>query len=170
MAKYKLEYLWLDGYTPDYSTVVWMGYPNRRVPMTSVHGEAQQGGRLPADIWHAYMSAVTEGKPCVPFRQGASLSYRPFFGKLATTGRATSSGSGENEYSETYAPRYFAPRAGRRGKGRSPTRPGAGGHGGAPETPAPPPAPPPAEPQPAQPAPPAEPPGQGRTGGAGPKG
>src|SRR5256886_2958882 len=129
---------WLDGYTPDYSTVVWMGYPNRRVPMTSVHGEAQQGGRLPADIWHAYMSAVTEGKPCVPFPQGEALSYRPFFGKLATT-RQSSSGSGESEYSETYAPRYTAPRAPRRGKGQSPAHPRGGG--GAPQAPGPPPAP-----------------------------
>ena len=35
--------------------------------MTDVHGEPQQGGYLPAEIWHAYMAAVTEGKPCVPF-------------------------------------------------------------------------------------------------------
>jgi penicillin-binding protein 1A len=159
---------WLDGYTPDYATVVWMGYPNRRVPMTSVHGEAQQGGRLPADIWHAYMSAVAEAKPCVPFPQGEALSYRPFFGKLATTGRS-SSGSGESEYSETYAPTYTAPRAQHRGKGKSPAHPGGGNGGPAPQAPAPPPAPP-AEPPPAQPAPPAEPPGHGRTGGAGPKG
>ncbi|HEX5851542.1 MAG TPA: transglycosylase domain-containing protein, partial [Solirubrobacteraceae bacterium] len=60
---------WLDGYTPDYSTVVWMGYPNRRVPMTSVHGVPQQGGYLPAEIWHAYMAAVTEGRPCGEFPQ-----------------------------------------------------------------------------------------------------
>ena len=58
---------WLDGYTPNYSTVVWMGYPNKRVSMTDVHGEPQQGGYLPAEIWHAYMAAVTEGKPCVQF-------------------------------------------------------------------------------------------------------
>ncbi|HYB23253.1 MAG TPA: transglycosylase domain-containing protein, partial [Solirubrobacteraceae bacterium] len=38
---------WLDGYTPRYSTVVWMGYPNKRVPMTDVQGEPQQGGALP---------------------------------------------------------------------------------------------------------------------------
>ncbi len=38
---------WLDGYTPEYATVVWMGYPKERVPMTDVHGEAQQGGRCP---------------------------------------------------------------------------------------------------------------------------
>ena len=53
---------WLDGYTPNYSTVVWMGYPNKRLAMTDVHGEPQQGGYLPAEIWHAYMSAVTAGK------------------------------------------------------------------------------------------------------------
>src|SRR5947208_15556967 len=28
---------WLDGYTPNYSTVVWMGYPNKRLAMTDVH-------------------------------------------------------------------------------------------------------------------------------------
>ena len=63
----KLIDAWLDGYTPRYSTVVWMGYPNKRVEMTDVHGEPQQGGYLPAEIWHAYMAAVTEGKPCIPF-------------------------------------------------------------------------------------------------------
>ncbi len=58
---------WLDGYTPNYSTVVWMGYPTKRVEMTDVHGEPQQGGYLPAEIWHAYMAAVTEGEPCTEF-------------------------------------------------------------------------------------------------------
>jgi penicillin-binding protein 1A len=79
---------WLDGYTPNYSTVVWMGYPNKRVSMTDVHGEPQQGGYLPAEIWHAYMSAVV-GNHCVPFRSATEpISYQPFFGHFATTGRA----------------------------------------------------------------------------------
>ncbi len=78
---------WLDGYTPNYSTVVWMGYPNRRVSMTDVHGEPQQGGYLPAEIWHAYMAAVTENETCVPFSpSNEAISYSPFFGKYATTG------------------------------------------------------------------------------------
>ncbi len=82
---------WLDGYTPRYSTVVWMGYPSRRVPMTSVHGEPQQGGALPAVIWHTYMSAVTEDQSCQEFPQPKeSISYQPFFGKYATTGRQAS--------------------------------------------------------------------------------
>ena len=66
-----------------------MGYPNKRVSMTDVHGEPQQGGYLPAEIWHAYMSAVTEGKPCAPFPQPSeSISYQPFYGKFATTGQS----------------------------------------------------------------------------------
>ena len=74
----------------EYSTVVWMGYPNKRVSMTDVHGEPQQGGYLPAEIWHAYMSAVTEGKPCAPLPriERQRISYQPFFGKFATTGPA----------------------------------------------------------------------------------
>ena len=88
---------WLDGYTPHYSTVVWMGYPNKRVSMTDVHGEPQQGGYLPAEIWHDYMAAVTEGQTCLPFSEPKEpISYQPFFGHYASTGRSTQS----NEYSQ----------------------------------------------------------------------
>jgi penicillin-binding protein 1A len=92
---------WLDGYTPNYSTAVWMGYPNKLVPMTDVHGEPQQGGYLPAEIWHAYMAAVTEGEPCAQFPSPTeAISYQPFFGKFATTGQASSSEAGESESEE----------------------------------------------------------------------
>jgi len=91
---------WLDGYTPNYATVVWMGYPNRRVSMTDVHGEPQQGGYLPAEIWHDYMAAVTEGQPCVEFPQPKeSLSYQPFFGKYASTGESLQAAQSSNESS-----------------------------------------------------------------------
>ena len=81
---------WLDGYMPNYSTSVWMGYPNKAIPMTDVHGEAQQGGYLAAEIWHTYMAAATEGQPCVPFPSPTEpISYQPFFGKYATTGAAS---------------------------------------------------------------------------------
>jgi penicillin-binding protein 1A len=83
---------WLDGYTPNFSTAVWMGYPNRRVPMTSVHGEAQQGGHLPAEIWRAYMTPVV-GNHCVAFPSATEpISYQPFFGKFATTGQSLANG------------------------------------------------------------------------------
>jgi len=109
---------WLAGYTPNYSTAVWMGYPTKRVEMTSVHGEPQQGGYLPAEIWHAYMSAVTEGQSCVQFPEPKeSISYEPFFGKFASTGRSSSEGesSGGEPYKKapnTHPTRRGAPRVG----------------------------------------------------------
>jgi penicillin-binding protein 1A len=89
---------WLDGFNSEYSTIVWMGYPNKRVSMTSVHGEPQQGGALPAQIWHAYMSAVTEGKPCAPLHESsAGISYQPFYGKYATTGQTAAESEAPSE-------------------------------------------------------------------------
>jgi penicillin-binding protein 1A len=88
-----LKDAWLDGYTPNYSTAIWMGYPNKNIPMTDVHGEPQQGGALPAEIWHAYMAAVTEGEPCSEFPSASEpISYQPFFGKYASTGASSSEG------------------------------------------------------------------------------
>jgi penicillin-binding protein 1A len=104
---------WLDGYTPRYSTVVWMGYPNKRVEMTDVHGEPQQGGYLPAEIWHAYMAAVTEGKPCVPFpHSNEATHYIPFFGKYSLGGEKGSPEylqPGEEPTQETYKPGPYKP-------------------------------------------------------------
>jgi penicillin-binding protein 1A len=89
---------WLDGYTPHYSTVVWMGYPTKRVSMTDVHGEPQQGGYLPAEIWHAYMAAVTEGQKCSEFPPATEpLTYQPFFGKYASTGESSKSSESSEE-------------------------------------------------------------------------
>jgi len=89
---------WLDGYNSRYSTVVWMGYPKRNISMTSVHGVPQQGGYLPAEIWHAYMAAVTEGQPCAPLNETSTgISYSPFYGKFAATGRALAAKEAEAE-------------------------------------------------------------------------
>ena len=110
---------WLDGYTPNYSTVVWMGYPNKRVSMTDVHGEPQQGGYLPAEIWHAYMSAVTEGETCVSFSPSKeALSYQPFFGKFATTGETHV--TPEVETGPSLEHEHLAPGRPHRGGGSSP--------------------------------------------------
>jgi penicillin-binding protein 1A len=119
---------WLDGYTPNYSTVVWMGYPNKRVSMTSVHGQPQQGGYLPAEIWHQYMAAVTEGKPCVEFPQPKeTISYQPFFGKLETLGQAESNAASEAGASEAHKHKKAGARNGAQPrKGGSPESGGSG--------------------------------------------
>ncbi|HZO61914.1 MAG TPA: penicillin-binding transpeptidase domain-containing protein, partial [Gaiellaceae bacterium] len=47
---------WFVGYTPQLVVAVWVGYPNRLVPMlTEFHGDAVAGGTLPAEIWKAFM-------------------------------------------------------------------------------------------------------------------
>ncbi|MGH2864424.1 MAG: transglycosylase domain-containing protein [Solirubrobacteraceae bacterium] len=112
---------WLDGYTPDYSTVVWMGYPRGDVPMSDVHGEPQQGGYLPAEIWHVYMGAVTEGKPCVAFPESKeAISYKPFYGKYATTGQSLANQSFE-QFTEPATGKPKTPR-----QGTHTTEPGTG--------------------------------------------
>jgi penicillin-binding protein 1A len=118
---------WLDGYTPNYSTAVWMGYPTKRVSMTSVHGEPQQGGYLPAEIWHAYMSSVVEGQTCKEFQPAReSISYQPFYGKFATTGQSRSSGESETEESSSKTETHS----------RKPERGGAGAPAAPPSHPA----------------------------------
>ncbi|MHB1998848.1 MAG: transglycosylase domain-containing protein [Solirubrobacteraceae bacterium] len=79
---------WLDGYTPKLATVVWMGYPSGAIPMLDIHGEPQQGGALPAEIWHDYMEPVVDGR-CTSFAPATEpIAYKPFFGKFAAQGSA----------------------------------------------------------------------------------
>ena len=123
-----------------------MGYPNRRVPMTDVHGEPQQGGALPAQIWHDYMSAATEGHPCAPLDESnAGITFQPFYGKYASTGGR------EAEAAETVAkPKHHGASHGRKSEKatievqESPPPPGHGPPAPTQQTPA---SPPPSEPR-----------------------
>jgi len=133
---------WLDGYTPDYSTVVWMGYPNKRVSMTDVHGEPQQGGYLPAEIWHAYMAAVTEGQPCVEFPASKeAIVYKPFYGKYASTGLALAAQEAARtpEHSSKSAHRHHGEHT-EPNQATEPIEPGSAHRPSQPESGAPPPA------------------------------
>jgi penicillin-binding protein 1A len=53
---------WFAGYTPRASTVVWVGYPNARIEMRSVHGITVAGGTFPATIWNLFMSSAYGSK------------------------------------------------------------------------------------------------------------
>jgi penicillin-binding protein 1A len=47
---------WFVGYTPQLVAAVWVGYPDRLVPMTTeFHGKPVAGGTYPALIWKAFM-------------------------------------------------------------------------------------------------------------------
>ena len=68
---------WFDGFTPQLTTVVWMGSPIANVPMRSVGGQtlsgnyeyprAVFGGTYPALIWHEYMLHALAGEPVVEY-------------------------------------------------------------------------------------------------------
>ncbi|HWH15927.1 MAG TPA: PBP1A family penicillin-binding protein, partial [Miltoncostaeaceae bacterium] len=52
---------WFVGYTPCYTTAVWVGYPNNdgvKRSMTNVHGITVAGGTFPTAIWADFMEKV----------------------------------------------------------------------------------------------------------------
>jgi penicillin-binding protein 1A len=76
---------WFAGYTPRMSTVVWVGYPHRSIPMTNVHGIKVAGATFPAQIWHDYMK-VAKGGFCGKFPKPVERPVlEPFCGRLSAT-------------------------------------------------------------------------------------
>jgi penicillin-binding protein 1A len=69
---------WFAGFVTQLTTVVWVGYPTGERPMRGVHGiPGVTGGTLPAQIWHAYMSAALQGEPVRQFQDPGSPPYDP---------------------------------------------------------------------------------------------
>jgi membrane carboxypeptidase/penicillin-binding protein len=55
---------WFVGYTPQLVAAVWVGYPDKLVPMmTEFHGHPVAGGTFPALIWKAFMTKALEKRP-----------------------------------------------------------------------------------------------------------
>jgi penicillin-binding protein 1A len=54
---------WFCGYTPDLTTVVWVGYQAGEIPMENVHGIAVAGGTFPATIWKLFMESAVGSAP-----------------------------------------------------------------------------------------------------------
>ncbi len=52
---------WFVGWTPQFTTAVWVGFPNKLVPMlTQFNGGPVTGGTFPAEIWRAYMELALQ--------------------------------------------------------------------------------------------------------------
>jgi penicillin-binding protein 1A len=73
---------WFAGWVPQLTTVAWVGYPTSERPMRGVHGIAGvTGGTLPAEIWHAYMTAALQGQPAAQFADPGSPPYQRWCGR-----------------------------------------------------------------------------------------
>jgi penicillin-binding protein 1A len=59
--------VWFVGYTPQLATSVWIGATGGNVRLSFGGGGDLQGGRAPAQMWGAFMSAVTADQPIVEF-------------------------------------------------------------------------------------------------------
>jgi penicillin-binding protein 1A len=93
---------WLVGFTPKLSTAVWIGYPNAKVPMTDVHGIQVNGGSLPAQIWHDYMS-VAHGNDCSEFPQPKEpAQFSQFYGKYSGSGSSGGRNGSSTDYGNGY--------------------------------------------------------------------
>lgn len=67
---------WFCGYTPDLSTVVWMGY-RLTIPMTYVHGVRNvTGGTLPAQMWAEYMKFALNDTPPSEFEVPGKITKK----------------------------------------------------------------------------------------------
>jgi penicillin-binding protein 1A len=52
---------WFVGWTPQLTTAVWVGFPNKLVSMATLfNGGPVEGGTYPAIIWHAFMTQALQ--------------------------------------------------------------------------------------------------------------
>jgi penicillin-binding protein 1A len=59
---------WFAGYIPQLTAAVWVGFPQAQIPMVPPTTRIRvTGGSFPAQIWHAFMTAVTRRMPVEDF-------------------------------------------------------------------------------------------------------
>jgi penicillin-binding protein 1A len=52
---------WFIGWDSKYTVAIWVGYPNKLIPMTNdFNGGPVLGGTFPALIWHDFMTSATQ--------------------------------------------------------------------------------------------------------------
>jgi penicillin-binding protein 1A len=187
---------WFVGWDSKYTVAVWVGYPNKLIPMTSdFDGGPVLGGTYPALIWHDFMTSALQIDKTRTEEAAAAKAKKE--GKEGKTGTSSTTGTSESSApSTTSATPAQAPGQQPAGAGKANGKPSTTGGGnagnepaGAPQgaatperTPVVPPTPAPAQEAPATPAAPASsapqapsssspaPSSSSQTGGVGPGG
>ena len=118
---------WFVGWDSKYTVAVWVGYPDKLIPMTTdFNGGPVLGGTFPALIWHDFMVAALGIDKA---RAENAANHRSGSGKGTGTGAAESSpasGAGEGSGQTSSAPSTTATPAPSGGKVSAPSQ-GAGG-------------------------------------------
>jgi penicillin-binding protein 1A len=84
---------WFAGITTTASTVVWVGYPNAKIPMTAVHGIRVAGGTFPATIWRLFMTGAFGSHPPADWPLPRDpVVWQPFHGQYEFFGAPSTSG------------------------------------------------------------------------------
>ncbi len=176
---------WFVGWDSKYTVAVWVGYPNKLIPMTTDFDDGPVlGGTFPALIWHDFMTSALQIEQ---ERSEHSASKKSTGGGPSEVSTATTPGVAAPKPSNTPSGKNAAPATPNNGKGGSATpaaptheavtgAPKAGSepeHAATPATPAPAATPTPATPAPATPSPTPVPPASStpsQTGGVAPAG
>ena len=157
---------WFVGWDSKFTVAVWVGYPNKLIPMTTdFNGTPVLGGTFPALIWHDFMVSALQIEKERAERSATKKGATGTSGEASST--TTPEGSGSNSAPPSSS-KTASPAAPGNAKGGSPAPSGAAKEAG-PEHAAAPATPPAAEPTPATPAPatPSAPSSPSPTGGVG---
>jgi penicillin-binding protein 1A len=83
---------WFVGWTPQLTTAVWVGFPDKLVPMTTLYnGGPVEGGTFPAVIWHNFMVQALQ---ILAGEQPSSNQTSTTSTATAASSSASSSGAG----------------------------------------------------------------------------
>ena len=81
---------WFVGWTPQITTAVWVGFPNKLVPMTTLYnGQPVEGGTYPAIIWQNFTASALQ----ISAQEAADRAARHPHSTSSSTGTDTT-GSG----------------------------------------------------------------------------
>jgi penicillin-binding protein 1A len=108
---------WFVGWNSKYTVAVWVGYPDKLIPMTTeFNGHPVLGGTFPALIWHEFMTAAIAIDQARGERRAAGKESEGASGEEGTTpSTSVRQGQGGTSTSGAGAGKHSAPSTGNGG-------------------------------------------------------